>query len=450
MRVLVLNGSPAGENSITLFTVKYIEKRFPDVTFETLHVGQRIRQYEKDFSAAQEKLSNADHILFAYPVYTFLVPAQLHRFVELMKGSGVDFSQKFATQITTSKHFYDVTAHRFIEDNCDDMGLPYLKGLSADMEDLLTEKGRQEAGSFFRFVLWQMERGYAEPPLYGAPEPFLPMVPETAEPALAKKSGTVVIVTDRDEQDDALMAMIRRFQARLPYETRLVNLRTFPFGGGCLGCFHCAADGTCIHKDGFDRYLRENIQTADAIVYAYAIRDHSMGYRFKLYDDRQFCNGHRTVTMGKPVGYLVDGALDREPNLRMLMEARAQVGGNYLAGIATDQTAPEKEIDQLAETLTYAMEHSYQEPKNFFGVGGLKIFRDLIYQMQGLMRADHKFYKKHGFYDDFPQKHRGRIAAMYLVGAMMKNKKLQRKLSGKMTEGMTLPYKKALEGVDKP
>ena len=451
MRVLVLNGSPTGEDSITLFTVRYIEKKFPGVTFETLHVGQRIRQYERDFAEAGERLAAADLILFAYPVYTFLVPAQLHRFVELMKGSGLDLSGKFATQITTSKHFYDVTAHRFMEDNCGDMGLRCLRGLSADMEDLRTEQGRREAEAFFRFVLWQMEHGYAEPSLRGATAPFLPIVPAPAEAAPeARKPGTVVIVTDREEDgEDALGAMIERFRARLPYETRVVNLRTFPFAGGCLGCFHCAADGTCVHKDGFDRYLRENIQTGAAIVYAYTVRDHAMGYRFKLYDDRQFCNGHRTVTMGKPVGYLVDGPLSREPNLQMLMEARAQVGGNYLAGIATDEYAPEREIDQLAETLSYAIENDYQQPKNFFGVGGLKIFRDLIYQMQGLMRADHKFYKAHGFYDDFPQRHGGRIGAMYLVGALMKNKKLQRMMGGKMTEGMTLPYRKVLEDADR-
>ena len=157
------------------------------------------------------------------------------------------------------------------------------------------------------------------------------MVPAPAE-AVEKRPGEVVVVTDRAEgEEDALSAMIDRFRAKLPYETRVVNLRTFPFAGGCLGCFRCAADGQCIHKDGFSEYLRERIQSADGLVYAYTIRDHSMGYRFKLFDDRQFCNGHRTVTMGKPVGYLVDGYLDAEPNLIMLMEARAEVGGNTLA-----------------------------------------------------------------------------------------------------------------------
>ena len=105
MKVLVLNGSPAGDNSITLFTVKYIEALNPDCSFSVLNVGQHIRKMERDFSDCAAALQNADLLLFSYPVYTFLVPAQLHRFVELMKESGVNLAGKYATQISTSKHF---------------------------------------------------------------------------------------------------------------------------------------------------------------------------------------------------------------------------------------------------------------------------------------------------------------------------------------------------------
>ena len=247
-----------------------------------------------------------------------------------------------------------------------------------------------------------------------------------------------------DPAEGRLRSMCERLKNRLPCETEIVNLGDFPFAGGCLGCFRCAADGKCVYKDGFDRFLRENIQSADALVYAFTVRNHSMGYRFKLFDDRQFCNGHRTVTMGRPVGYLVDGDPDAEPNLRLLMESRAQVGGNFLAGIASDANDPDGEIDRLAETLCYAACEKYLPPRNFYGVGGMKIFRDLIWQMQGLMREDHRFYREHGFYD-FPQKKRGSMLAMYLVGGMMRNKKLSAKMGGRITEGMIGPYRKALE-----
>ena len=78
----------------------------------------------------------------------------------------------------------------------------------------------------------------------------------------------------------------------------------------------------------------------------------------------------------------------------------------------------------------------------------MKIFRDLIWQMQGLMKADHKFYKKHGQYD-FPQKKRGRMIAMYAVGALMSNKKLKSKMGNKMNEGMLMPYNSVLDKMDK-
>jgi len=226
----------------------------------------------------------------------------------------------------------------------------------------------------------------------------------------------------------------------------VVNIREYPFRGGCLGCFRCAADGKCVYTDGFDEFLRTKIQTAQAMVYAFTVSDHSMGALFKMYDDRQFCNGHRTVTIGMPVGYLISGEYSREENLQTILEGRAQVGSNILAGIATDERDTDAAIDRLAERLCYALEHKNTQPQNFLGVGGMKIFRDLIWQMQGLMREDHRFFKSHGQYD-FPQKKRGRMIAMYLVGGLMSNPKLQKKMGNKMNEGMLMPYKKLLDSI---
>ena len=149
MQILVLNGSPKGSYSITLQTVNYLQAKYPAHEFDVLHVGQRIKQLEKDFAPAREVLERADLLLFSYPVYTFIAPCQLHRFIELVKEHGIDLTGKYATQLSTSKHFYDVTAHRYIQDNCGDLGLKYIRGLSADMDDLLKEKGQKEAEAFF-------------------------------------------------------------------------------------------------------------------------------------------------------------------------------------------------------------------------------------------------------------------------------------------------------------
>ena len=447
MNILVINGSPKGEYSITLQTVRYLEALHPEHSFPVLHVGQRIKALEKDFTPAMEAIEKADMLLFSYPVYTFIAPCQLHRFIELMKEHAAPVKGKYASQITTSKHFYDVTAHRYIQENCQDMGMAYLRGLSADMEDLLSEKGRREAEAFWQHLCWSMEQGYRdELPLPCPTTNFVPAtIPESDE---HEKRGNVVIVADLAEEDARLDAMIRRFRAQLPRKTRLINLREYPFKGGCLGCFHCASDGTCIYKDGFDRFLREEIQTSEAIVYAFSVRDHSMGALFKMYDDRQFCNGHRTVTIGSPVGYLIHGSYGSEINLQTILEGRSQVGGNFLAGIATDEENTDASIDRLAKSLHYALENKVMQPQNFYGVGGMKIFRDLIFQMRGLMKADHRFFKAHGQYD-FPQKNRGTILKMQLVGALMSSPAIRAKMGNQMNEGMIAPYRNVLENIRK-
>ncbi len=439
MKVLVINGSPKGKYSVTYQTSLYLEKLFVKDSFSVLHVGQKIKALEKDFSEAAAALAEADLLLFSYPVYTFIAPSQLHRFIELLKESGVSLAGKFATQITTSKHFYDVTAHRYIEDNCADLGLKFIKGLSADMDDLSKEQGQREAVEFYKYIRHCVANDIYE-------EPSVKCISHTGEYTccLAKTAKnpdkTTVIVVDLRKEDTALAAMIEDFRRVYPYSTKVLNIREFSFSGGCLGCFNCAADGKCVYKDGFENFLRGEIQSADSIVMAFRISDHSMGARFKMYDDRQFCNGHRTVTMGMSMGYIVNGDLAAEENLRTVMEARAEVGHNFYCGAGTSAAT----IAAMAARMAYAVEHKYVQPQNFYGIGGMKIFRDLIYVMRGLMKADHKFYKEHGIYD-FPQKQKGRMLAMLLVGSLMTNPKVKAKMGNKMTEGMLMPYKKVLE-----
>jgi hypothetical protein len=174
-----------------------------------------------------------------------------------------------------------------------------------------------------------------------------------------------------------------------------------------------------------------------------------------------------------PVGYLVSGAYSNEDNVRMIVEGRAEVGRNFLAGVATDEsplsvtfddtsskvrgmsgisadmTSTDVRIDEMAKKLAYALDNKLIVAQNFLGVGGMKIFRDLIYQMRGMMRADHKFYKKGGYYNDFPQKHWKQSLLMYLVGFMLGNEKIKKKIGNKMNEGMLMPYKKVLDDLDK-
>ena len=437
MKICVINGSPKGKYSVTLQTLLFLEKKFKEHTFDVINVGQQIRVIEKDMTDVIKRMNEADLIVFSYPVYTFIAPSQLHRFIELIKEKNVSLEGKYVTQISTSKHFYDVTAHMYIEENCYDLKMKYIKGLSLDMEDLLDKDKQHDIIKFFEYVVTSInndmyeiipQKVQKEVPLY---------VPQFEE--VAKKEGhEVVLVADLKEDDTNLKNMIEDFKRIFPYKIKVVNIREFPFTGGCLGCFNCATDGKCIYKDGFDAFLRENIQTGDAIVIAFTIKDHSMGARFKMYDDRQFCNGHRTVTEKMPFAYIINGDYLSEHNLRTIVDGRAEVGGNYLAGVGYDKET----LLQTSNKLVYAIENKLNMPRNFYGVGGMKIFRDLIWVMRGIMKADHIFYRKHGVYD-FPQKQRGRMILMCMLGSLMRNKKVKAKMGNMFNEGMLMPYKKS-------
>ena len=138
----------------------------------------------------------------------------------------------------------------------------------------------------------------------------------------------------------------------------------------------------------------------------------------------------------------------QEENLRTVIEARAETGGNFLSGVATDECNTDRRVDELAKSLTFALETGHTAPKNFWGVGGMKIFRDLIFEMRGMMRADHKFYKKQGIYD-FPKRLSGRSMLMYLVGMLLGNEKILAKMGNKMNEGMIAPYEKMFKKMEK-
>ncbi len=439
MNILVLNASPKSKTSITLQNLLYLEKKFPSHNFEYIHIGVGKETNRRNLEKTTEAVKRSDLVIFSFPVYTFLAPSQLHAFIRLLKEENLSFEGKKVTCITTSKHFYDMTAHRYLEENLLDLGALWIEGLSLDMEDLLKKEGQVELTSFFERTLWAAENNIAEK---GKKKEEATLPPEKKIEWMGEKKDdyTVTIVADYTYNRERLSRLVDNFCSIFPYKTKIVELDKFSFKGGCLGCLKCALEGKCVYSDGFNNLLENEILSSDAVIYAFTITDHSMGPLFKTYDDRRFYFGHRTVTQFKSVGYIIDGNLDKEENLKTVLTARSDVGRNYLSGLAGDNSS----LEALSKNLTYSLEHRYSKPRTFYGVGGMKIFRDLIWMMRGIMRDDHYFYKKNGFYD-FPQRGRGKMISLCLVGALMRNKKIMKKHSSMMSEGMLAPYKKVID-----
>lgn len=444
MKVLVLNGSPKGEKSVTLQSVRYLEKLFPTDSFVVKNVGKKIRTYEDADIISQlvAEIKEAELILTIYPVYTFLAPAQLHRFFEILVENGISVAGKFCTQFSTSKRFFDVTAHGVIKKILLDLGGKYLNGLSADMEDLTVADGRKELVSWWKYIKHQFNNDIFELPLKNEPQKSPYYCRQYLLADAKKKEKTVYLITDA-KKGSSLDNMISDFCAVFPYETKIIDLNVTAPKCGCLGCLKCAAEGVCAIKDGFPELLNE-INSSDGFVCCFEIKNHATSSLFKAFFDRQFVNGHRPVTAGKPTGYIVSGRLSEEDVLMQYIDAKSAVGGNYNCGIVCDEKGTENDIKMLADKLSYALEEGVPLEHNFYEVGGMKIFRDMIWTMQGIMKADYRFFKKKKLLD-FPQKKRSQMLLMRLLGRLLASKALNKKMPNMLADGMLMPYQKVID-----
>lgn len=450
MKITVFNASPKGKYSITYQYIRYIEAKYDDLNIRTYHVGQSINRIIKDENYFQEIMDNvasSDLIIWCYPVYTFLVPYQMVRFIELIFDRQAEkyFENKFSTQISTSKHFYDITAHNYVQAICNDLKMHHIYGHMADMDDLLTVKGQKKLDDFVGEIKFTLLNQMIDiKPYKSTKKEKIIALNEQVVNVKEKenKDYSIVLVTDNKYATSNLGKMISWFIKMMPYNVEVVNIMDIKFKGGCLGCFHCAIEGKCIYNDGFDTFHRENILNADCIIFAATIERHWFNSIWKCYDDRQFYNGHRTSSKGSAVGYLISGHYSKEDNLKMVLEARSQVAEQFLIDIVTDEDDAETviaRIDQMVKKTIFALDKKPQRPQNFYGVGGMKIFRDLIYVMRGLMKEDHRFYKKEGIYD-FPHKKKRQILLMKIIGFMLLSPKIRKKTAKQMNQFIIKPY----------
>jgi len=432
MKIAVLNGSPKGEASFTIHSVKYIEKKFPANEFTYLKIGQEINKLENDrdlFDSVIQNMKEADCLLWSYPVYFYNVPAQIMRFFELLleRGECHSFIDKYATSVSTSANFHDNMAHNYMQGVCEDMSMRYMEGTSWEMSDLLKEDKRKDllafASHFFSAVEQKiyMEKRFV--PLYENDVEYIPYGIVEKEKNGNKK---VILITDADREDVNLKHMIDVFVKFTSFKTEILNIREMNFKGYCVGCGHCMKEGTCIHKDDYEKMLKEKIEPADILIMAGTIKTRYLSSRWKNFWDRMFVNGHRPVYAGKYTGAIISGPLRGLHDLRNVMDAKGQTGRMPFIGAVTDEYIDCNTITEQIKSFVWKMEEmvlaGWKRPHTFPGVGGHKIFRDMIYEKQNLpvFKLDHEYYKKHNLYD-FPKPKPFEMLGMMFSGMKHKN-----------------------------
>lgn len=457
MKITVLNGSPKGITSVTMQYVHYIQKEFPQHELKILNISQKIRKIEKDAQAFQDILDEiniSDGILWASPVYFFLVPANYKRFIELIteKGAEDTFQNKYTAFLSTSIHFFDHTAHNYMHAVCDDFKMKYVGSFSADMYDLMKTKERKRlrlfAENFFNTIESNTPTSKSYMPLTRRNFDYNPGDVKNKTDVGNKK---ILIVADIESHHKNLVSMVERFKASFTTEIEIINLRDLHIKGSCLGCIHCGYDNQCVYegKDDYIDFYNKKVKAADILVWAGTIKDRYLSARCKMFFDRSFFNGHQPSLAGKQVGFIISGPLSQIPNLTQVLEAYIEIQHANSGGFVTDEYADSAEIDSLLQCLANRLvqfaDNNYFKPPTFLGVGGTKIFRDEIWgRLRFPFKADYKAYKKLGIFD-FPQKKykmRLRNAIMLLLSKLPAFRK---EVSKRMKKEMIKPLQKILE-----
>jgi multimeric flavodoxin WrbA len=457
LKIVVLNGSPKGDLSVTLQYVLFIQKKFSGHQYRVFNIAQSINKIEKDpkaFSEVIEAIGASDGVLWAFPLYYLLVHANYKRFIELIRERAVQdyFEGKYAASISTSIHFFDHTAHNYIRGICDDLNMKYAGSFSPEMNDILTADGRDKltkfAGHFFQAIESRAPATRAFPPLVYNPNIYQPGQVQTRVEAGGRK---ILVVSDSQDDSSNLAKMLKYFRQSFLREIEMVNLHDLKISGGCLGCMHCGYENVCVYagKDDYIEFFKNKVLPADVLVLAGSIQDRYLSSRWKMYFDRSFFMGHAPVLMGKQIGFIISGPFSQLPNLRQIFEGFFECQQTNLVDFVSDEYSASGKIDSLlsslAERLVKQSGENYRRPPTFLGVGGAKIFRDDIYgRLRLTFQADHKFLGRHGMYD-FPQKdYQTRILSGAMI-ALSNLRGFRKELYRRIPKEMVKPHRKVVD-----
>ena len=433
MKIVVLNGSPKGNLSTTIQYVHFVKKKYAQHDWSVHNISQRIKTIEKKeavFWEIVDDIRSAAGVIWTFPVYYLLVPYNLKRFIELIgeRGAKDAFKDIYAASLSTSIHFYDHIAHKYIHAICDDLDMKYIDYFSADMYDLLEEKERKRLLLFAKYIFDAMDNQFLRPKSFRhVVQASFSYKPGAVTQKIDLDNQKMVVLTDAGDEETNLRRMIGQFNAMVSNQAELIDLNEIDIKGGCLGCLQCGYDNSCAYDrtDGFVDFFDNKIKTADILVIAGSVKDRYLSSRWKLFFDRSFYNNHVPIMRDKQIGFILSGPLSQIPHLSQALEGFYECQQANIVDFMTDETGDSTEIDfqlnALAKRLIQFSIDGYIRPASFLGLGGRKIIRDDIFgRFRFPFRADHAFFKRKGMYD-YPQKNyqvRLRNTAMLLLCQM--------------------------------
>lgn len=476
---IILNGSPKGNQSVTLQNCRYIAKKFPQYSFKVYHVVQKIKRLEKEpekIIELKELVSNSNGIIWSFPLYVGSVHSDLMRFIEIIFESEKlkeAFSKKYTIALSTSIHFYDHIVHKYIHEICDDLMMNYVGYYSAEMRDLNNPESekkknrekvektnlqtRKNLEHLFKRLLYAIDAklpiSYRVSKLREKSSFVYIPSPEFTFKKIQNPSITILTdhpLDDMSNQDVSVQNMVKRVSEYCQNEPKVYNLRELNIKGSCQGCCHCGIENKCIYGDSDDHYqFYETVfKPANIIIFAFPIIHHYFSSYFKRIQDRGFYNTHIPIRKSKQLAYIVSGSLSNNPNLIRLMRGRNEVSRANVVGFVSDESNDSFTIDQLLYNLIDNVVESEKNgiinPPSMLGLGGIKIFRDDIYgKLSFPFVGDYKYYKENGLFE-FPKPSRNNKFLTFLC----RFEKIGSKIKQSLKEKMVASQKSFVDGME--
>lgn len=458
MKIVVLSGSPkTDELSVTMQYVRYIQKRFPSHKYTVIPVARNIKNIENSNELLKEivaEIGSSDLILWAFPVYIFLVPSQYKRFIEVIFERGLmnAFKDKRAASISTSIHFYDNIAQDYIHSICDDLSMKYIGYFTADMYDLLKPRERERlrvfAESTFDAVINKI--------------PTTRYYNQISHMDFGYKKGAIgtrvdcgdkkiiVLMDGYHENGSNVTSMVDRFKNSIVGQVEIVDIRDLNMQDGCSGCLRCTLDNRCMYEkaDDFSVFYNTRLRQADIIVVAGYIKDRYLSARWKQFIDRTFFYNHVPSLRQKQFGFIISGALSQVPAIRQIFEAHIALHQSNLVDFVTDESCDctdiDLAIDNLARRLLWFAGKEYRKSSSFLNVAGMKIFRDEVWgRLRMILQADHRYYKLHGLYD-YPHRDIGNRIVNLAMEAVTCIPAFKNRFKNVVVNEMVKPLKKVI------
>jgi len=458
MKIVVINGSPKGNDlSITIQHIKYLQKEFSENDFEIIPVSKKIKKIENDknfFDSIMLSIKESKIVIWAFPVYFYMIPGQLKRFIEIIFDRKIEniFNGKYSTAISTSGGVFDYPAHEYIHAVSEDLGMNFMSGFSFNSvteKDLLKPVFQESYKSFFNYLIYNAKNNIKlrrqNNPIEYSRKVFNPKINYNSE--VKRKDKKILLLTDHLAGTN-LDHMIKFFINEFDYIIEIININEINIKTGCIGCVQCQFTGKCIINDDIKNIIEDKMIHSDGIIFAAAIKDRHLSSQWKMFIDRSIFISNKPVFRDKYTLFLISGPLAQVRQVLDFMNIYGSVRSFENIGFLSDDNRSNDDltdaIKNIARDFEYYIENKIKKPFIFYNKAYHLSIRDIIYTYSSAKKSTYNYFKKHKLFD-YPHKKLNHFIQHHLYNFVFNFPVINKKLKKNVLNIAVKPFKKFLQ-----